>query len=60
MIQIRAEVDAIISGKQPKDNNLLRNAPHPMSVIALPEDKWNRYVACLMMRFNYTLKHLFS
>ncbi|KAF9513677.1 hypothetical protein BS47DRAFT_1343904 [Hydnum rufescens UP504] len=42
MIQIRVEVDAIIAGKQPRDNNLLKNAPHPMSVIALPEDKWKR------------------
>lgn len=44
MIKIRAEAEDIITGKQPKDNNLLKNAPHPMSVIALPEDKWNRHV----------------
>ncbi|EMD41915.1 hypothetical protein CERSUDRAFT_110471 [Gelatoporia subvermispora B] len=42
MIQIRKEAEDIISGKQPKDNNLLKNAPHPVSVIALSEDQWNR------------------
>lgn len=42
MIQIRKEAEDIISGKQPKDNNVLKNAPHPISVIALPDDKWNR------------------
>jgi len=42
MIQIRKEVDDIVSGKQPKDNNLLKNAPHPISVIALSEKNWNR------------------
>lgn len=42
MIQIRQEAEDIINGKQPKDNNLLRNAPHPLSVITLPEEEWNR------------------
>ncbi|RXW24006.1 hypothetical protein EST38_g1842 [Candolleomyces aberdarensis] len=42
MIQIRKEADEIISGKQPKDNNLLKNAPHPVSVISLTEEQWNR------------------
>ncbi|KAH0838023.1 glycine dehydrogenase [Lanmaoa asiatica] len=42
MIQIRKEVDDIISGKQPKDNNLLRNAPHPLSAIVLSDKEWNR------------------
>lgn len=40
MIQIRKEVDDIVAGNQPKDNNLLKNAPHPMSVIASSD--WNR------------------
>ncbi|RDB28902.1 putative glycine dehydrogenase (decarboxylating), mitochondrial [Hypsizygus marmoreus] len=40
MIQIRQEAEDVITGKQPKDNNLLTNAPHPMSVIAKSE--WNR------------------
>ncbi|CCM03133.1 uncharacterized protein FIBRA_05254 [Fibroporia radiculosa] len=42
MIQIRQEAEDIISGNQPKDNNLLKNAPHPISVIALSEKEWNR------------------
>jgi glycine dehydrogenase len=40
MIQIRLEVEDIISGKQPKSNNVLKNAPHPISVLASSE--WNR------------------
>ena len=42
MIQIRKEVDDIASGKQPKDNNLLKNAPHPISVMTLSDAEWNR------------------
>ena len=42
MIQIRKEAEDIITGKQPKGNNLLKNAPHPLSVITLPEEEWNR------------------
>lgn len=42
MIEIRKEAEDIIAGKQPKDNNLLKNAPHPMSVIALSEEEWKR------------------
>lgn len=42
MIQIRQEAGDIIAGKQPKDNNVLKNSPHPVSVIALGDDKWNR------------------
>lgn len=42
MIQIRQEVDDIISGKQPRDNNLLKNAPHPASAIAVSDKEWNR------------------
>lgn len=42
MITIRQEVQNIVDGKQPRDNNLLKNAPHPVSVLTLPEDEWNR------------------
>ncbi|KAK7465389.1 glycine decarboxylase subunit P [Stygiomarasmius scandens] len=42
MIQIRKEADDIISGKQPRDNNLLTNAPHPQHIIALSDAEWNR------------------
>jgi glycine dehydrogenase len=40
MIQIRQEADDVIAGRQPKDNNVLKNAPHPISVVS--EDEWNR------------------
>lgn len=42
MIQIRREAEDIITGKQPKDNNVLKNAPHPPSVIVLSDADWNR------------------
>ncbi|KZT02440.1 glycine dehydrogenase [Laetiporus sulphureus 93-53] len=42
MIQIRQEVEDIITGKQPKENNVLKNAPHPISVIAFEDSKWDR------------------
>ncbi|KAL4241686.1 Glycine cleavage system P protein [Abortiporus biennis] len=42
MIQIRKEAEDIITGKQPKDNNLLKNAPHPISVMTLSDAEWNR------------------
>jgi len=47
MIEIRKEAEEIISGKQPKDNNLLKNAPHPISVIASSEEDWKRFVPFL-------------
>lgn len=40
MISIRKEVEEVIEGRQPKDNNLLKNAPHPISV--LTDDKWDK------------------
>lgn len=43
MIQIRNEVQEIMDGSQPRDNNVLKNAPHPMSVIAVTDAEWNRY-----------------
>lgn len=42
MIQIRKEVDEIIAGRQPRDNNLLKNAPHPVALMTQPESEWNR------------------
>ncbi|CAE6400671.1 unnamed protein product [Rhizoctonia solani] len=39
MIQIRKEAEDIITGAQPRDNNLIKNAPHPMSVIV---GDWDR------------------
>ncbi|KAI0296262.1 glycine dehydrogenase [Russula brevipes] len=42
MINIRREAEEVITGKQPRDNNVLKNAPHPVSVIALSEAEWKR------------------
>ncbi|TFY77677.1 hypothetical protein EWM64_g6336 [Hericium alpestre] len=42
MIHIRQEAEDIITGKQPKDSNLLKNAPHPLSVITVSDAEWNR------------------
>jgi glycine dehydrogenase len=39
MISIRAEIDAIATGKADKQNNLLKNAPHSARQIAA--DKWD-------------------
>ena len=43
MIQIRKEAQDIIDGNQPKDNNVLKNAPHPTPIIAVSDAEWNRY-----------------
>ena len=42
MIEIRKEAQEVVEGKQPRENNLLKNAPHPMSALLVPEDKWDR------------------
>jgi glycine dehydrogenase len=40
MISIRAEIREIEEGKAPRDNNVVKNAPHTMQAIASSE--WNR------------------
>jgi glycine dehydrogenase len=40
MIAIREEIREIEEGKAPRDNNVLKNAPHTARVITAPE--WNR------------------
>src|SRR6476661_6533893 len=40
MISIHAEIEAIANGKQDRQNNLLKNAPHTARQIA--SDKWGR------------------
>jgi glycine dehydrogenase len=40
MIQIRAEIETIISGKADKENNVLKHAPHTAAVVMA--DEWNR------------------
>ncbi|KIK70707.1 hypothetical protein GYMLUDRAFT_150001 [Collybiopsis luxurians FD-317 M1] len=42
MIQIRKEAEEVITGAQPRDNNVLKNAPHPMHVVAVSDAEWNR------------------
>ncbi|KAG8798108.1 glycine decarboxylase subunit P [Serendipita sp. 399] len=39
MIQIRKEVQEVVDGKQPKENNVLKNAPHPIRLLT---EEWNR------------------
>jgi hypothetical protein len=50
MIQIRGEIDEIISGKQPRGNNTIVNAPHPQQVVI--SDKWDRFVLSLFLTFD--------
>ncbi|MBM7115376.1 aminomethyl-transferring glycine dehydrogenase [Archangium primigenium] len=40
LIAIRGEIREIEEGQQPRDNNVLKNAPHTARVITAPE--WNR------------------
>ncbi|ORY43386.1 glycine dehydrogenase [Rhizoclosmatium globosum] len=40
MLKIREEIRAIEEGKQPKEGNVLKMAPHPIDV--LTSDKWDR------------------
>jgi glycine dehydrogenase len=40
MIRIRAEIQDIIDGRQPRDNNLLKNAPHTAQAVAA--SVWDR------------------
>ena len=40
MIAIRAEIQAIVDGGQPRSNNLLKNAPHTATTVTATD--WNR------------------
>jgi glycine dehydrogenase len=40
LIRIRAEIQEIVDGRQPRTNNLLKNAPHTASIVTATE--WNR------------------
>lgn len=42
MIEIRKEAEEVEKGAQPKENNVLKNAPHPMSVLAVSDAEWNK------------------
>ena len=48
LISIRKEVDEVVQGDQPRDDNVFKNAPHPLSV--LTQDSWDRYVHRLLSR----------
>jgi glycine dehydrogenase len=39
MIQIRGEIQEIIDGKASKEDNVLKNAPHPVSAVSATEWK---------------------
>jgi glycine dehydrogenase len=43
MLEIRNEVAEIIDGKQPKDNNVLKNAPHSLHAVLTDDMSWGRY-----------------
>ena len=45
MIQIRKEAEEVLAGQQPQDNNVLKNAPHPIDVLTVSEQEWNRCVS---------------
>jgi len=40
LIRIRAEIQDIVDGRQPRTNNLLKNAPHTASIVTATE--WSR------------------
>lgn len=40
LIRIRAEIQEIVDGRQPRTNNLLKNAPHTASIVTATE--WTR------------------
>jgi glycine dehydrogenase len=41
MIAIRAEVQDIIDGKQPRDRNVITMAPHPVRTLVEDEKTWS-------------------
>jgi len=40
LILIRAEIQEIVDGRQPRTNNVLKNAPHTAAIVTAME--WNR------------------
>lgn len=45
MIKIREEAEEIATGKQPRGNNIIANAPHTMQAVTATE--WDRYAFSL-------------
>lgn len=39
LIQIKAEIDEVANGDYPQDNNILKNAPHPLDIVTA--DEWD-------------------
>jgi len=39
LIQIKAEIDEVANGDYPQDNNVLKNAPHPLDIVTA--DEWD-------------------
>lgn len=39
LIQIKNEIDEVANGDFPQDNNVLKNAPHPLDIVTA--DEWN-------------------
>ena len=39
LIQIKAEIDEVANGDFPQENNVLKNAPHPLDIVTA--DDWN-------------------
>lgn len=40
MIKIREEIDEIASGKYSREDNVIKNAPHPMAVVS--DSNWDK------------------
>jgi len=51
MIQIRKEAEEVLTGQQPQDNNVLKNAPHPIGVLTVSEQEWNRCASLFIQPF---------
>jgi hypothetical protein len=57
MIQIREEAEEVLTGQQPQNNNVLKNAPHPIDVLTVSEQEWNKCV-CLFIQSILALRRL--
>jgi glycine dehydrogenase len=58
MIKIRAEAEEVATGKQPRGNNIITNAPHPISVLTTAE--WDRFVPSLFLHLTILVHGLAS
>ncbi|KAK9461202.1 glycine cleavage system P-protein-domain-containing protein [Lipomyces oligophaga] len=58
MIAIKAEIDEIVDGKQPRVNNLLKNAPHSMKDLLQSDDEAWKSRPYTRQRAAYPLEYL--